>query len=291
MLRRRRFASLRQGKCEGTAATMWTIALYDAQGRELKRLPLGETPLDIGRGKDRGLVLDSAAVSRRHARLEARGGSVVLQDLGSANGTLLNGQRLAGPEAVREGDEIRIAEFTLRLRRDAVPDADKTMIGALPAAAAPPEIRVPERPAAAAAPERPADGWNSASDLLDRQLSSIRSFRDESRVGAGGKLGAFEQGWDRVIASMRDLQPKLQGNPRVLQFSISRNNREVTAKIADPSSKRGHAYLILSPEHPEGRYRDQVTVWLREFGEPDANYDDPAEAMRYFVQRIAGHLA
>ena len=272
---------------------MWTIALYDAQGRELKRLPLNEAPLDIGRGKDRDLVLDSAAVSRQHARLEARGGSVVLQDLGSSNGTLLNGQRIGRPEAVHEGDEIRIADFVLRLRRDAVADADKTMIGALPKAvpAAPPEIRVPERPAAATAPDKPADGWNSASELLDKQLSSIRSFRDESRADGGGKLGTFEQGWDRVIASMRELQQKLQGNPRVLQFGISRNNREVTAKVADPSSKRGHAYLILSPEHPEGRYRDQVTVWLREFGEPDANYDDPAEAMRHFVQRIASRLA
>jgi hypothetical protein len=90
---------------------------------------------------------------------------------------------------------------------------------------------------------------------------------------------------------MRELQQQLRGNPRVLLFGISRNNREVIAKVADPGSKRGHMYLILSPEHPEGKYRDQVTVWLREFGEPDVSYDDPREAMRHFVQRIASRLA
>jgi hypothetical protein len=286
---------------------MWTLLVFDPQGRELRRLPLGEAPLGIGRGKDRDLVLDAPSVSRHHARLEARGASVIVEDLGSSNGTLLNGRRIERPEAVQEGDELAIADFVLRLRREQppapAPDPDKTMLGSLhkpldpPPAAGwdQPQIRVPEQappPAEApAAPESAAGSWNSASEILKRQVQSIRNFREESQTGSAGRLGTFEQGWDRVITSMRELQDQLRGNPRVLLFGISRNNREVTAKIADPSSKRGHAYLILSPEHPEGKYRDQVTVWLREFGEPDANYDDPAEAMRYFVQRIAARLA
>jgi hypothetical protein len=277
---------------------MWTLLVFDPQGRELRRLPLDETPLGIGRGKDRELMLDSPAVSRRHAQVQALGASVVVEDLGSANGTLLNGRRIARPEPLHEGDELRIADFILRLRRDAAAghDPDKTMIGALPKAppppaAEPPRISLPASPPPpAAAPPAGAD-WNSASAMLKQQVQSIRSFREESQSSDAGKLGAFEQGWDRVVASMRELQQQLRDNPRVLLFGISRNNREITAKIADPSSKRGSAYLILSPEHPEGKYREQVTVWLREFGEPDASYDDPAEAMRYFVQRIAARLA
>ena len=180
-------------------------------------------------------------------------------------------------------DEDEIADFLLRLHRDAAP-----------APGAKPEenrIRVPERPPQQpAAAEPAAEGWSSASELLRDQLHSIRSFRDEAR-GGGDRLAAFEQEWDKVVASMRELQQQLQGNPRVLGFGISRNQREITAKLADPAARRGHAYLILSPEHPEGKYRDQLTVWLREFGEPDANYDQPAEAMRHFVQRIAARLA
>lgn len=255
---------------------MWTVILCDAQGHELRRQPLGEAPLVVGRGKDRGLVLDSPAVSRQHARLQALGSEVTVEDLGSANGTLLNGRRLERAETLREGDELRIADFLLRLRRDAAPQQ--------------PRIQLPEQPPAPAAAEPPAGGWSSASELLREQVNSIRSFRDESRSG-DDRLPQFEREWDKVVASMRELQQQLQGHPRVLQFGISRNQREITVKLADPAAKRGHAYLILSPEHPEGKYRDQLTVWLREFGEPDLNYDQPAEAMRHFVQRIASRLA
>ena len=283
---------------------MWILVLYDQQGRELRRLPLESAPLTVGRGKDRDLVLESKAVSRRHAQIEAQGGSAILVDLGSANGTLLNGRRIDKPVVLKETDEINIAGFGLRLRRD--PDrqaaADRTVIQSVsklmdPVASRPaadiPEIKVPARTAAAEAAPAPVEGgdWNSASELLDKQLRSIRSFRGEAQQEPAQKLAAFEQDWDKVVNSMRELRQQLQGDRRVLLFDISRNQREITAKIADPDSKRGHAYLILSPEHPEGKFRDQLTVWLREFGEVDINYDEPREAMRHFVERIARKLA
>ncbi|MFI4981238.1 MAG: FHA domain-containing protein [Nevskiales bacterium] len=283
---------------------MWILVLYDQQGRELQRLPLEGAPLTVGRGKDRDLVLDSKAVSRQHARIEAQGGSAILVDLGSANGTLLNGRRIDKPVALKETDAINIAGFGLRLLRGPAGQgtADRTAIQPVskltdPAPSRPaadfPEIKVPVRPAAAEAAPVPAEtgDWNSASELLDKQLRSIRSFRGEAQQEPGQKLTAFEQDWDKVVNSMRELQQQLQGDPRVLLFGISRNNREITAKIADPGAKRGHAYLILSPEHPEGKFRDQLTVWLREFGQPDINYDEPREAMRHFVERIAKRLA
>ena len=258
----------------------WTLVLYDAQGHEVRRQPLQDRPLSIGRGKDSDLVLESKAVSRRHAQVAAQGGGAILSDLGSANGTLLNGRRIDGPVALGASDVIRIADFSLRLQTS-------------PPAVREPEIRVPERAPAAATAPAPAEagGWSSASELLEQQLRSIRSFRGEAQQEPAQKLGAFEQSWDKVVGSMRELQQQLRGNPRVALFSISRNQREITAKIADPGSRRGHAYLILSPEHPEGRFRDQLTVWLREFGEPDVSYDDPQEAMRRFVERIARLLA
>lgn len=282
---------------------MWILVLYDQQGRELRRLPLESAPLTVGRGKDRDLVLESKAVSRRHAQIEAQGGSAILVDLGSANGTLLNGRRIDKPVALKETDEIDIAGFGLRLRRD--PDrqaaTDRTVIQpASKPGGTPPsrpaadfaEIKVPVRAEEEAAPPPAAGGdWNSASELLDKQLRSIRSFRGEAQQEPAQKLAAFERDWDKVVNSMRELRQQLQGDPRVLLFDISRNEREIIAKIADAGSKRGHAYLILSPEHPEGKFRDQLTVWLREFGEADINYDEPREAMRHFVERIARKLA
>lgn len=267
---------------------MWTLVLYDGQGRELRRLPLGGEPLTIGRGRDCAMTLDSKAVSRRHAQVQAQGASVILADLGSANGTLLNGRRIQAAAPLAAGDTVRIGDFSLRLEAAPPVEPPQTRTPELP------QIRVPQPPpeapaAATAAP--PTGGWSSASELLEQRLHSIRSFRGEAQKEPAQKLGAFEQAWDQVVSSMRELQQRLQGDARVPLFSISRNQREISAKIVDTGSRRGHAYLILSPEHPEGKYRGQLTVWLREFGEADVSYDDPHEAMRHFVDRIARKLA
>jgi pSer/pThr/pTyr-binding forkhead associated (FHA) protein len=63
-------------------------------------------PLVIGRGGDSQLVLSDPEVSRRHARLETQNGTVFLRDLGSSNGTFLNGRRLTSAIELREGDEV-----------------------------------------------------------------------------------------------------------------------------------------------------------------------------------------
>jgi DNA-binding winged helix-turn-helix (wHTH) protein len=76
-------------------------------GRELG-LAEGETI--IGRGEECALHIDSAKVSRRHARVVVAGREARLQDLGSKNGTFLNGRRIEGADLVplHEGDEILI---------------------------------------------------------------------------------------------------------------------------------------------------------------------------------------
>jgi hypothetical protein len=72
----------------------------------------GGGPLTIGRGESNGLVLADPRASRHHARLAARDGHLVLTDLGSTNGTRVNG-RAVRELAVGEGDEIRIGDSTL----------------------------------------------------------------------------------------------------------------------------------------------------------------------------------
>ncbi len=91
-------------------------------------LPVDEgEPLLIGRrDESRGIVpaLDlapdggfDAGVSRRHAAIHCRGGVYQVEDLGSANGTYLNGRRLAPhvPAALANGDELRCGELRLRI--------------------------------------------------------------------------------------------------------------------------------------------------------------------------------
>jgi ABC transport system ATP-binding/permease protein len=69
-------------------------------------LPQGE--LLIGRIEPAGLVIGDSEVSRRHARLMYREGKYFLEDLGSANGTILNGQLISGECPLANGDEILI---------------------------------------------------------------------------------------------------------------------------------------------------------------------------------------
>ncbi len=78
--------------------------------------PLREGRNIIGRDPGAQIRLDSAAVSRRHAVVSVSGEEVVLQDLGSRNGTRVNGEKLEAARPLRAGDEIRIAQFAIRFQ-------------------------------------------------------------------------------------------------------------------------------------------------------------------------------
>jgi DNA-binding winged helix-turn-helix (wHTH) protein len=67
----------------------------------------------IGRDPDAAAWIDSAVVSRRHAELVVQDGRVTIEDLGSRNGTFVNGTRLTGASPLAHGDEVRLG--TLRL--------------------------------------------------------------------------------------------------------------------------------------------------------------------------------
>ena len=68
----------------------------------------------VGRHPECDAQLDSHRVSRRHCILSSEGADVVVRDLGSKNGTWINGQRVALGR-LRPGDEVSIAHFRYRL--------------------------------------------------------------------------------------------------------------------------------------------------------------------------------
>ncbi len=73
-----------------------------------KRLVVGPTGASIGRSRQCDVVLDDANVSREHAEIRPRGGAWVLTDLGSTNGSAVNGRRINRPEVIKPGDELEI---------------------------------------------------------------------------------------------------------------------------------------------------------------------------------------
>jgi hypothetical protein len=85
-----------------------------APGRPARDVALDGRPLTIGRATDVELVLADPMASRRHARLSTRGGRLVLSDLGSTNGTRVNGQ-LIREAVVGPGDQIDVGATRLEI--------------------------------------------------------------------------------------------------------------------------------------------------------------------------------
>jgi hypothetical protein len=78
-----------------------------------KRVVVGPSGATIGRGRQADVVLNDPNVSRQHAEIRPRGGSWVLADLGSTNGSKLNGRQIEGSEVLRDGDEIELGESVM----------------------------------------------------------------------------------------------------------------------------------------------------------------------------------
>lgn len=102
------------------AVSGFTVRLRRAwQAERLPKLllpgPGSSYPLRIGRDPASGLRLSHETVSRVHAELRRQGDLWVLRDLGSTNGTTVNGRRVIGAAVVREGDQVSFGTMAFRL--------------------------------------------------------------------------------------------------------------------------------------------------------------------------------
>ncbi|MEW2493610.1 FHA domain-containing protein [Streptomyces nodosus] len=103
-----------------SAISGFTVRLRRAwQSERLPKLLLPNPghpyPLRIGRDPANGLRLSHETVSRVHAELRHQGGLWVLRDLGSTNGTTVNGRRVIGAAVVRDGDQVSFGTMAFRL--------------------------------------------------------------------------------------------------------------------------------------------------------------------------------
>ena len=94
---------------------MWRLN-STADGNALD-LRFGNGVHTLGSGNDSDLRVSHPTVSRRHARILKREGTVVVEDLGSINGTFINGKRLAPylPEALHDGDQLQLGKLLIEV--------------------------------------------------------------------------------------------------------------------------------------------------------------------------------
>lgn len=131
---------------------MWTVVVSDQRGQVIAQHEWEQGSLTIGRDQGRSIVLPTKTASRKHARLDLINGMPVIVDEGSANGTLVNGARIASPTRVDENSKIDVGEFRITLSRPQEDESERTVM-MKPTAFVPPQ---PARPAAPTAPPRPA---------------------------------------------------------------------------------------------------------------------------------------
>jgi pSer/pThr/pTyr-binding forkhead associated (FHA) protein len=80
-------------------------------------LPLTDGEHLAGRDAECSLVIDGSTVSRSHARIAVLAGTVTVEDLGSTNGTFVNGRQVREPTRLAPGDELSLGSEALQVRR------------------------------------------------------------------------------------------------------------------------------------------------------------------------------
>jgi hypothetical protein len=95
-------------------ARLW---LLDLTGEHVERVyELSDEQVIVGRRDDCAVSLPGNTISRRHAQIRHADGQYFLTDLGSTNGTMLNGEILVGEEQLRDRDEIGAGIYKLIFR-------------------------------------------------------------------------------------------------------------------------------------------------------------------------------
>jgi hypothetical protein len=178
-----------------------------------KQLPV-DGALDAGREPSLPLHLDDGQVSRRHARFSPQGGEVVVEDLGSTNGTYVNDQPISSPRALRPGDKVRLGLTVLELRTRQQVAARPSAVHVRPAITAVDNevlVQVPDHqlaPVADVPPTGPIATPAPASPPPFRVQQTPAAYVPEEVVGdpqAEGDYGAISRWVDSQVKQQRNV--------------------------------------------------------------------------------------
>lgn len=96
---------------------MLKVVVHEKGGRT-QRFNFESDQFSVGREEDNDLVLDRVNISKHHLRFRRSQGAIEIIDLGSTNGTYVNGRKVAKPRSVRRADRIYVGDYILMLEGD-----------------------------------------------------------------------------------------------------------------------------------------------------------------------------
>ncbi len=149
-----------------------------------QKLDLAEGKLTVGRSRDCDVSIQEPSISRKHVFLTVGSGKILLQDLGSSNGTFTNSRRVRGEAELRDGDVLRLGDAELEVDIESSVPEEARGDPAPPAAGAPYALDEPETVITG-------DDSTSLIDFSEQDLAEIR-----------GPRPGF---WERVAAALGTL--------------------------------------------------------------------------------------
>ena len=114
------------------------LVVLSPEGERGRCIDLGDADLIVGRGDGCDIRFEGPFVSRKHARLQRRGQTVYVHDLGSSGGTFVNGVAAGSPRALRHGDIVTFADLEVRFTTHHNGAAETGVMSARGGPAAPP---------------------------------------------------------------------------------------------------------------------------------------------------------
>ncbi|MGI9429023.1 MAG: EAL domain-containing protein [Bythopirellula sp.] len=92
----------------------WFLSGQLKEDEPVRTIRINSTPFSIGRRNGTALTIDNPSVSGKHAELMLEDGNLFVRDLGSTNGTFVNGMRISSPCKVKHGDLVQFAQIVFR---------------------------------------------------------------------------------------------------------------------------------------------------------------------------------
>lgn len=94
----------------------WTLSV-ESGPKELRGVQIAVNgPIIVGRSPGSDIVIAASYVSGRHAQFKLMGQNLFVEDLGSTNGTIVNGNRISAPAALKSNDIVSVGDVSIRVR-------------------------------------------------------------------------------------------------------------------------------------------------------------------------------